>query len=441
MEKAVSFMRRRGILPKKGSVVLCAVSGGADSVCLLHVMLELSQKEGFRVYAAHFNHGLRGEEAKRDEDFVRALCQKWSVTCLFGAGDTKARIYETGETVEEGARALRYAFLKEAAEKVGAEKIATAHTANDQAETVIFRLARGTGGLGLGGIPAAREKYIRPLLSVSRAEVEAYLAQRDIPFVTDSTNADTQYARNFVRAEILPALEKINQRAVENICRGAEIMARESDYLQGLALERMAALEQGERFVALPLQDILAAPEVLQSRMVRAMADALGVGKKDLGAAQVEEILSLRAEGACLHLRDMQASIEGGKLILRWGKKEQRATLKIGGRCAYMQSVFSAREWTEMSEGLKITVPKGAELILRPCAAKDRFPTAKGTRGVKRLLADAGFTPAMRENCPAVEADGKLVAVWGIGANESVQWEGETLTVEIKKENDEVHYA
>ena len=357
MEKAVSFMRRRGIMPKKGSAVLCAVSGGADSVCLLHVMLELSQKEGFSVCAAHFNHGLRGEEAKRDEDFVRALCQKWGVTCLFGAGDTKARIYETGETVEEGARALRYAFLKEAAEKVGAEKIATAHTANDQAETVIFRLARGTGGLGLGGIPAAREKFIRPLLSVSRGEVETYLAQRDIPFVTDSTNADTQYARNFVRAEILPALEKINQRAVENICRGAEIMARESDYLQSLALERMAALEQGERFVALPLQDILAAPEVLQSRMVRAMADALGVGKKDLGAAQVEEILSLRAEGACLHLRDMQASIEGGKLILRWGKKEQRATLKIGGRCAYMQSVFSAREWTEMSEGLKITVP------------------------------------------------------------------------------------
>ena len=176
MEKAVSFMRRRGIMPQSGSAVLCAVSGGADSVCLLHMMLELAKKENFRVYAAHFNHGLRGEEAARDEEFVRRLCEKWSVPCVFGAGDTKARIYETGETVEEGARALRYAFLQQAAKEVGAEKIATAHTANDQAETVIFRLARGTGAQGLGGIPAQRDVFIRPLLCVSRAEVEAYLA-------------------------------------------------------------------------------------------------------------------------------------------------------------------------------------------------------------------------------------------------------------------------
>ena len=441
MEKAVSFMRRRGIMPEKGSAVLCAVSGGADSVCLLHMMLELSKKENFSVYAAHFNHGLRGEEAARDENFVRELCEKWDVRCVFGAGDTKARIYETGETVEEGARALRYAFLLQAAEEVGAEKIATAHTANDQAETVIFRLARGTGAQGLGGIPARRDVFIRPLLCVSRAEVEAYLADRSIPFVVDSTNADTQYARNFVRAEILPALEKLNAKAVENICRGAELMARESDYLQSLAQERMTGLKQEERAVSLPLEDLLSAPEVLRGRMIRAMADALGVGKKDLGAAQVEDILSLRAEGACLHLRDMQAHIQNGALVLRWGKKEQSALLKVGGKSAYMQSVFAAGLWSENSCGLKLTVPRGAEILLRPVAAKDRFPVENGTRGVKRLLADAGFTPAMRENCPAIEVDGKLAAVWGLGINESVQWEGETLTVEIKKESDEVRYV
>ena len=434
-------MRRRGIMPENGSVVLCAVSGGADSVCLLHMMLELSKKENFSVYAAHFNHGLRGEEAKRDENFVRSLCEKWSVPCVFGAGDTKARIYETGETVEEGARALRYAFLRQAAEEVEAETIATAHTANDQAETVVFRLARGTGTQGLGGIPAKRDVFIRPLLCVSRAEVEDYLAERNISFVVDSTNADTQYARNFVRAEILPALEKLNAKAVENICRGAELMARESDYLQSLAEARMARLKQEERAVSLPLEDLLSAPEVLRGRVIRAMADALGVGKKDLGAAQVEDILSLRAEGACLHLRDMQAHIENGQLVLRWGKKEQSVRLKVGESRAYMQSVFTAEVWSENSCGLKLTVPKGAEILLRPVAAKDRFPVGNGTRGVKRLLADAGFTPAMRENCPAIEVDGRLAAVWGLGINESVQWEGETLTVEIQKESDEVRYV
>lgn len=440
MEKVVSFMRRRGMMPKAGSAVLCAVSGGADSVCLLHMMLTLSQKENFTVYAAHFNHGLRGEEANRDEDFVRGLCEKWGVRCVFGAGDVKARIYETGETVEEGARALRYAFLSDAAQRVGAERIATAHTANDQAETVLFRLARGTGSLGLGGIPAVRDPFIRPLLTVSRTEVEAYLAAREIPFVTDSTNEDRKYARNRVRAEILPAMERLNGRAVENICRSAEILTMESDYLQSLAHGRMREMNVGERAVSLPLCALLNAPQALRGRMVRIMADALGVGRKDLGAAHIEEILSLRMEGSCVHLHSMQASIESGKLILRWGNHNRRTVLRIGGRAAYQTAVFSAKEWDENSTGLKLTVPRGAELILRPCAAKDRFPVENGSRGVKRLLADAGYTPAQRELCPAVEAEGRLVGVWGLGANNSIQWEGETLTVEIKKETEEVSY-
>jgi len=128
-------------------------------------------------------------------------------------------------------------------------------------------------------------------------------------------------------------------------------------------------------------------------------------------------------------------------LVLRWGKKEQRAVLEIGGQCAYMQSLFSAKEWKETSGGLKITVPLGAKIILRPCAAKDRFPVPSGSRGVKRLLADAGYTPAQRELCPAVEVQGKLAGVYGLGENRSIQWEGETLTVEIKKETEEVSYV
>ncbi len=435
MEKVISFMRRRGMMPVKGSGMLCAVSGGADSVCLLHMMLELSKKEGFSVYAAHFNHGLRGAEAARDEEFVRGLCEKWGVRCVFGAGDVKARIYETGETVEEGARALRYAFLQEAALRVGAERIATAHTANDQAETVLFRLARGTGSLGLGGIPAVRGEVIRPLLELSRREVEAYLKAREIPFVVDSTNADTRYARNHLRARVLPALEEVNRRAVEHICRSAALLALESDYLQSLAGERLGNMKSDPGEVSLPLCDLLAAPPALRGRMVRAMAEALGVGRKDLGIAQVEEILALTSEGACVNLRGMQASVEGGRLRLRYGKKELWTVLPVGGRAAFGNAVFSAALWGEDSTGLQLTLPKGAEILLRGITAKDRFPVKNGTRGVKRLLSDAGFTPVQREQCPAIEVAGRLVAVWGLGQSESIQWEGETLTVEIKKEN------
>ncbi|MEI3160450.1 MAG: tRNA lysidine(34) synthetase TilS [Oscillospiraceae bacterium] len=169
-----------------GARVLCAVSGGVDSMYLLYRMAELGAQRGFAVGCAHFNHGLRGAESDRDEAFVRAQCEKLGVPFYAGRGDVAS---VRGMGTEAAARELRYAFLTRCADEHGYDWIATAHTADDNAETLLLNLARGCGLRGLTGIPPQRGKLLRPMLDTTRAQAEAYLTARAIPHVEDSTNA------------------------------------------------------------------------------------------------------------------------------------------------------------------------------------------------------------------------------------------------------------
>ena len=216
----IPWMERWGMLPPAGGLLLCAVSGGRDSVCLLHYLANLAPGRGFSVAAAHLNHKMR-PEAQRDEDFVRTLCRKLDVPFYTEA----VPVYETAEQwglgVEETGRRLRYDFLQRTAGAIGAERIATAHHAQDQAETVLLNLLRGTGSEGLAGIPPVRGRIVRPLLQTSRREIEDYLEEQGLSHVEDSTNQDTHYARNRLRRELWPQLETINPALTRSIGRTA----------------------------------------------------------------------------------------------------------------------------------------------------------------------------------------------------------------------------
>ena len=209
-------------LPEGGA--LCAVSGGLDSMCLLEMTVRQGQKQGRRVAAAHFNHQLRGAEADRDEAFVRDWCAAREIPFFAGRGDVRAFAEKTGRTVEEAARQLRYEFLEETRRREGFGCILTAHHADDSAETMLLNLLRGTGLKGLTGIPEKRDCILRPLLSVTRAELAAYAAEHRIPFVEDSTNGTDDAARNVLRHQVLPVLRQLNPRAVENMSRAAELL-------------------------------------------------------------------------------------------------------------------------------------------------------------------------------------------------------------------------
>ena len=215
LESMEALIREHGMLPR-GCTVLCAVSGGADSVCLLDLVRRLGD---VTVLCAHFDHGIRGAESARDAAFVEALCKDWGVPFFPGRGDVPAYAAANGLSIETAAREMRYAFLERTAKEQGADVIATAHNLNDNAETILFRMARGTGLRGLTGIPARRGEIVRPLLQTPRRDIEEYLTAHGIPHVEDSTNAETDAARNRIRLDVLPRLESIHPGAAAGIAR------------------------------------------------------------------------------------------------------------------------------------------------------------------------------------------------------------------------------
>ena len=208
--------------------ILVALSGGADSVCLLSALLEC----GADVSAFHLNHGIRGEEADRDEEFCRSLCNRLGVPFSSERADIPAISAEKGIGIEEAARNVRYDKLNREATRINADYIATAHNADDNVETVIFNLVRGCSPDGLCGIPKIRGNIIRPLLDSTREEIEEYLCKKGLSYVTDSTNSDIAYTRNKIRHSVLPVLRSINPALSASVARMCESIRDDKAYFE-----------------------------------------------------------------------------------------------------------------------------------------------------------------------------------------------------------------
>ena len=236
------FIRKQGLI-EDGDAVLVALSGGADSVCLLRVLLALRERLSLSVFATHYNHRLRGADSLRDEQFVRDLCERLGVPLRVSSGDVAGEAVHRRRSVEETAREMRYAFLEEAARVMGANKIATGHHADDNAETVLLHLTRGAGLRGLAGIPPKRECIVRPLLPISRQEILGYLSDLEQDFVEDHTNADTAIRRNGIRYRVMPVLRECNPNLMQTILRQSEILRRDALFLDRLAMDAFAELQ------------------------------------------------------------------------------------------------------------------------------------------------------------------------------------------------------
>lgn len=232
IEKAENAIKKYNMI-SAGDTVCAAFSGGADSAALLIALSELSEKLGFGLTAVHINHLLRGAESDGDEAFCRELCGKLNVPLTVFREDAAAFSRSLGVSVETGARELRYKLF----DGLPADKVAVAHNLNDNAETVLFRLARGTGLRGMAGIPPVRGKYIRPLLFCSRNEIEEFLRSRGQGFVTDSTNLSDDYARNRIRHRIMPEMAAVHEGFPENITAITASFAEDEDFITGEAFK------------------------------------------------------------------------------------------------------------------------------------------------------------------------------------------------------------
>ena len=279
--QAAAFADKYNMLPQ-GSTVLCALSGGADSMALLSVLEALAKPRSLTLHAAHFNHQLRGEESQRDEDFVVQWCQKRGIPLVVGRGD-----------------------VAQDAQELGADKIATAHNADDNAETLLLHLARGTGLDGLTGIPPVRGILIRPLLATPRIDIAVYLAQEEIPHVEDSSNQDTVYARNRLRQEVMPVLRDLNPAFVSTLAANLVHLREDRDLLHAMAEKATKTAVVSEGRVSLSARTLAALPHPVAVRAVKQLLAK--VDRFQISSVHLEQILSLAAgpsPSATLNLPD-----------------------------------------------------------------------------------------------------------------------------------------
>lgn len=294
---------------KKGDKVLIALSGGADSVCLTHILCGLSGEMHFKLCAAHLNHGIRGEEAEHDENFAKTFCDLLKIPFVSKTVDIPEIAEREGLTEEEAGRRERYAFFREVCKAGGQTVIVTAHNRDDAAETVLMRIIRGTGTDGLAGIKFVREDgVVRPLLKVSRAEIEEYCRENSLSYCTDSTNSDNSYTRNRIRNELIPYIkENLNQNIIEALGNLSENARRDSEFLDGYAkrlYERIGSPMPHRKPVVLHIESVKMVEDAILTRLILAAArEAMGP-EFCLEKKHIEDILSLmdKNTGAMLNL-------------------------------------------------------------------------------------------------------------------------------------------
>ena len=301
LKKVRDYMREHE-MTAPGDAVIVALSGGADSVCLLTVLKQLATPE-FLLRAVHVHHGMRGAEADRDEAFAQKLCESLSVPLCVAYCHVPAYAAEHGLSEEEAGRILRYQVLEKEAGKWEQElpagsrvKIALAHHRDDNAETILHHLLRGSGLTGLAGIRPVQGRRIRPLLCVGREEIRAYLEAGHISWCEDSTNQSPDYTRNRIRSQVLPLLKTaVNEQAEEHILQAGQIIGQADAYLRQQAEEiwQEAVCGREEDLAAIPLTAFARQPEILKTYLIRHMLDQLHPGWKDIGSRHFTAIAEL----------------------------------------------------------------------------------------------------------------------------------------------------
>ncbi len=415
----------------RGERVLCALSGGADSSALLDVLLKNSERLGITVCAAHLNHMLRGEDAMNDEEFVREKCNSYGIPLISERVNVASVAKSLGQSVELAARNIRYDFLRRAKQEFGATKIATAHNANDNLETVLFNFSRGSGIDGVCGIPPVRDDIIRPLIEVSRGEIESYILENNISFCQDKTNYDTVYSRNKIRHEAIPALVEINSRAVENAVRSSKILRAEAHFLGEAALS--AAGEIAVSSTSCGREGLLCIHNALFARVCEIFAKrALGVSEYTLEFRHISDIRRLCEGTFPSKSIDLPAGLcvrcEYDNIVFE-KRTDTAAPLPIKlveGKLNYGEYAVSVKK-TKKSEKINNSVNTfiiqcdkiQGDLVIRARREGDELKMAKRpNKSLKKMFIEKRIPKNSRDAIPVIADDEKVFAVFGFGQDE-----------------------
>jgi tRNA(Ile)-lysidine synthase len=432
--RALRTIRKHDLFPP-GARVLVALSGGADSVALLHILRVLERRGALRVAGiGHLNHGLRGAESDGDERFCRDLAAREALPVEVGYADIAQLARSSGRSIEDAARAARYAFLLSAADRLGAEVVAVGHSLDDQAETVLLRLIRGAGPRGLAGIRPKAGRIVRPLLDITRDELRRYAAAHALVFRDDASNADVTIPRNRIRLDLMPHLEQYSPAIASVLARQAEVAREDEAYLSGQANEAYAVVvSHTAAGLDLDAAGLSGLPRAIAARVARLALEHAASGRF-VAAAHIDCVLSLAAaaDGASAALPGCIATRRGGRIV--FGSPDGppfsnalRQPLPVPGEVALPGWLVSAEELDASPEGgippaRGATVVLAAQLLRGPLAVRtrrrgDRFrPLGMGgrRRKLQDFLVDRKIARAERDSLPlVVDRDDRIV--WVVG--------------------------
>lgn len=418
----------------KGEGVLCALSGGADSVALLLCLNKLREKIGFSLFACHLNHALRGELADRDENFSIKLCEKLNIPIITKTVD----IYSlaNGKNIEEFARDVRYKFFNEALEHFHADKIATAHNADDVLETMLINLTRGTALLGLCSIPYVRDNIIRPILAIKRMDIERYLERENQDFVTDHTNFENEYTRNKMRNLVIPLLRDINP-SIDGV-KTSNLLKNDLDFIEKTTEKLFTdKVKNGSINVKVLKENHIA----LSSRLILKMVhEKTG---KSMSTAFVENAFSIIYGDN----PSAQISIDENFVLAREydyikvGEKstnnsfEYKLTLNEEVIINSLNIAISLKKYEEVYNTLtnsyficgKINVEK---LVVRSRKSGDSI-NLRHTKSLKKLMIDKKIPKDIRDSIPVIADDTGVICVIGLGLD--INFKGKDYIITYKK--------
>ena len=395
---------RQYTMVRDGDTVYCAVSGGADSMALLWGLYLLKDKLKIQLAAAHFNHGLRGAESDGDEAFVRDFCHRFEIPLTVGCG----KITPGKKGLEAAARDARYAFF---ASLHG--KIATAHTADDNAETLLMHLIRGTGLKGLGGIAPVNGQILRPMLHITRQQVLEFLSEYHIAYREDSSNQTDDFLRNRVRHHVMPLLQKENPKISENLSATAQRLREDEAALSGLS-----------QFEILPdIETLRTMPQALRSRVLEAFLIRCGAPEPNSAHIALAEALVFSEKPSA------KATFPGGVVLSRrYDRLEQiqslppLETIPLPKQGALDIPQLGLRIITEPAGCLEnsktcFTVTPQGIIHLRCRLEGDSIRLSGGTKSVKKLFADRKIPASQRLQVPIVADDRGILGIYGIGVD------------------------
>ncbi len=410
---------------KNGDKVLVALSGGSDSVCLMSALLSLKEKYNIEVIACHVNHMIRGDEAKRDEDFCKELCKNLGVEILVNRINVPQIAKNEKQSIELAARKARYNWFSEIVKARKIEKIATAHNKNDNAESILMNFMRGAGLSGLSGIGEnISDKIIRPILCMEKEEILSYLENKGLSYVTDSTNLSCDYTRNKVRHKLIPFIEEnFNPNFVNTITQSAKIIKEDEDFLKKCADEAFSScFETKNTNPCLNILKLKGYHKAVRYRVIRKMIAFVKGDALDIDYNAVKRIDSLTSGKANI-LKDLYARVGYGYLYFEKEDKKEDFCLELSlGQEVYIENDKSFVCFKEVAKDdigkrkncVWFDIGEAKKLIVRNRKDGDVIKTEGGTKKLKKLFIDEKVDINIRETVPIVELDGEILWVCGI---------------------------